>query len=162
MVSITPTRRVLSERNVNMPTGRVAIQPSKLGAGNPAKPQRMGDTSLQTELKLKEDAWGAVHQEAQMGSRKRESDIHMDVLPSKRHKTVSSADDAREAVLYGSRGDQSPGGGAEETTVLRSPVPRVCFQTWQLSRSLTNFLGSKIRCTIIDLRLLLPHHPLLR
>ena len=134
MASITPTRRVLSERNVNTPTGRGAMQPSKLGTGSPAKPQLMGDTSLQTELKLKEDVWGAVHQEGQMGSRKRESDVHMDFLPSKRHKTVASPEDAREAVLYASRGDQSSGGGAEETAVLRSPVPRVCCQAWQLFR----------------------------
>ncbi len=132
MASITPTRRVLSERNVNTPTGRGAIQPSKLGAGSPAKPQRVGDTSLQTELKLKEDTWGAVHQEGQMGSRKRGSDIHMDVLPSKKLKTVAIPEDVREAVLCGSRGDQSSGGGAEETAVLRSPVPRVCSQAWQL------------------------------
>jgi hypothetical protein len=102
------------------------MQPSKLGAGSPVKPQRMGDTYLQTEVILKEDAWGAVHREAQMGSRKRESDIHTDVLPPKRHKTVASPEDAGEAVLYGSRGDQSSGVGAEETAVL-SPVPRVCL-----------------------------------
>lgn len=103
------------------------MQPSKLGAGSPAKPQRVGDPSLQIEVKLKEDAWGRVHQEAQTGSRKRESDIHMDALPSKRHKTVASPGDAREAVLYGSKGDPSSGSGTEETAVPRSPVPRVCF-----------------------------------
>jgi hypothetical protein len=109
------------------------MQPSKLNTGGLAKPQQVGEISLQTELKHKEGAWGGVYPEAHLGSRKRDSDVHMDGLPSKRQKTMGSPEVASEAVLYGPRHGQAFGGGVDDATVLRSPNSRVYFQAVQLS-----------------------------
>jgi hypothetical protein len=109
------------------------MQPSKIGTGGLAKPQQVGEISLQTELKHTEDAWDGVYQETRLGSLKRDSDVHMDELLSKRHKTMGRPEVASEAVLYGPRRGQAFGGGVDDAIVLRSPISRVCFQAVQLS-----------------------------
>jgi hypothetical protein len=127
MASSTPTtRRVLSDLNVNTPTGRGAVQPtSKLGAASPTKPQKVGEVSLQTELKG--DVSAAICKEARLGSKKRDADVPMDApqSPSKRRKTVLTPKAAREEVPQISPHGESREGSIDDGRGLQSSPSRV-------------------------------------
>jgi hypothetical protein len=131
MAPSTPTRRVLSDLNVNTPTARGGIQPSKLGASGSTKLHHVGEIYFQAEVK--QDAGGdvrgaAVGQETWMGSRKRCSDVTtdgIDGLPNKRLKKNSSPKAVGERVLPDARGDQTFGSSIADASVLQSLSPRV-------------------------------------
>jgi hypothetical protein len=125
MASSTPTRRVLSDLNVNTPTNRGAIQPSKLSANSPTKPQKVGEVSLQTALKR--DISSAVREEAHLGSKKRAADIAMDATqsPFKRRKMIPSPNVACEEGPQISRHGKSREGSVDDGRVLQSSPSRV-------------------------------------
>jgi hypothetical protein len=143
MASSTPTRRVLSNLDVNKPTGRGAPQPSKLGVGNLPTPQKLGGVSLQAALKV--DVSGAVYQEARLSSSKRDADVFMDApkpSPCKRQKMGHSPKAAREEGLQDPERGQSLQGGTVNVRVVQSPPSRVgCVQMIKNPRPLANLIN---------------------
>lgn len=118
---------MLGDLNVNTPTGRGAMQPSKLGAGSPAKPPQVGETYLTTDFNQNAET-AKVCEEDRLGSRKRSSDVSPEELPNKRIKTTLSPKAAREGVLLDAGSSQALEGGLFEAPVLQSPSSRVCVE----------------------------------
>jgi hypothetical protein len=113
----TPTRRVLSERDLN-----INMQPSYTNSGSFTKASRLGDISLQIDFRG--EMSGAVCQGDRLGSSKRDAKIHGSEPLSKRQKTVSITRNAPEVGLEDSR---RLGGGIDSDRVLTSSPPRVCY-----------------------------------
>jgi hypothetical protein len=128
MASSTPTRRVLSDLNVNTPTARAAMQPCKLEAHSSVKLRNVGDISFQAEIRQDARAaagGAAILQETWMGSNKRCSDVSSDGLPNKRVKTTPRPKVVSERVLPDPRGRQTFESGIDDAPVLQSPPLRV-------------------------------------
>ncbi|KAE9379118.1 hypothetical protein N431DRAFT_451024 [Stipitochalara longipes BDJ] len=143
----TPTRRVLSDLNINTPTARGAMQSFKLGASGVAKPPQLGEIYLQTDIH-KDAGTVPIYTEAHVACRKRNSETDADELPNKRFKTSPSPSIDREEVLPNARHGQTIGGGNRGAAVLQSPLsrPTVVFDNAASSSatsSPTSSLGSR-------------------
>jgi hypothetical protein len=117
MASSNPTRRVLSDLNIN-------ILPPKIGATSLTKSNKVGELSLQTNFRG--DVSGAVSQSLHLGSSKRDADIHGPEPPTKRHKTVSSPRLARGVGAQDVPHGQSLEGGIDDDRALQFSPSRVC------------------------------------